>query len=92
MSEKDPPRFEELVEVPTDFTFRVVARRADGLMAEAHRRLEALLGRPPRSLTARPSSKGSYVSIRVVVHVLSHAELRAVYAELGELPDVQLVL
>ncbi|MCB9744693.1 MAG: DUF493 domain-containing protein [Alphaproteobacteria bacterium] len=92
MSQKDPPRFEELVEVPTDFAFRVVAKRADGLLTEAHQRLEALLGRPPRSITARPSSKGSYVAIRVVVHVLSHAELRAVYAELGALPDVHLVL
>lgn len=86
------PPLEDLLAFPADFTFRVVCRDQDGLAALVGKVVEQRLGRAPDAIEEQPSKKGTFRSIRVRTRVHDADEIRAVYAVLGELPGVQMLL
>jgi len=85
-------RFEELVEFPSVFVFRVLAHSAEDLEARCVAAVEAHLGRRVEAVSQAPSSKGAYTSVRIGVIVTSADEIRATYTMLGALPGVRMVL
>ncbi len=86
------PPLEELLAFPTDFTFRVVCRDADGLAERVREAVSNTLGRAPEAVDQQPSKKGTFRSVRVRTRVHDADEVRAVYAVLGDLPGVQMLL
>lgn len=72
-------RFEELVEFPTLFTFRVVARRVEGLDLQVSEAASLVTGREVHQVTVQPSREGTYQAIRVTVEVHDATEIRSIY-------------
>ncbi len=87
----DPPRFEDLLEFPTEFTLRVIGASGD-LPARAAERAERMLGRAVLSVDTAQSREGNWVVARVTVRVESAPELRELYALLHGMEGVRMVL
>ena len=86
-------RFDELVSFPCNFTFKVVGTAEGDFAATIASELGAVLGRKVETpLTTRRSAGGKYESVTLHIHVVSGDEVYAVYAALGELPQVRFVL
>ena len=79
-------RFEELVQFPTQHTFKVIGRSEGFSLA-----VEGLLrtsGHPEVLLIERPSSGGKYVSVTFTLGVESGAALDELYRALEQLPGL----
>jgi len=86
-------RIEQLLEFPVEFPIKVMGRRVDGF-AQAISDLvrEHVPDFDPAGIGLRSSSKGTYLSITVVVRVHSRAQLEALYRALAGHPMVRVVL
>ena len=83
-------RFEDLLDFPCLFVFRVVAHQ--GARAACEEKLREILSRPAEGVEIKPSSKGNYEVIRLGVTVISADEIRAVYAGMDTVEGVRMVL
>lgn len=86
------PDLDELMEFPGSFTFRVVLEARDGLPEECRGLVESILGRPITHLETRRSAGGRWCVVRLQALVEVADELRAVYAALGTLDGLQMLL
>jgi putative lipoic acid-binding regulatory protein len=86
-------RLEALMEFPVDFPLKVMGRRVDGF-AQAIADLVAAHapGFDPATMELRPSSKGTWLSLTVVVRIESRAQLETLYRAIAGHPLVRLVL
>jgi putative lipoic acid-binding regulatory protein len=87
-----PPRFEDLLEFPNFFVFRVIGAPGSAAGDGYLRCLRELLLRDAAVVGVQASAQGHYEVFRVSARVDSAAELRAAYAALGALPGVKMVL
>lgn len=87
-----PPRLEELVDFPAQFTFRALGAAEDDFSARCAAAVTRALGRMAETVTSQPSAGGRYLAVRVAVTVLTPAEIYAVYAALREVQGVRMVL
>ena len=85
-------RFEELLEFPTAYTFRVVCASLPRAQAGATDCLERLTGQPAQVLSTQASRTGKWTVLRVRVEVSSGDQIREGYALLTELDGVRMVL
>ena len=85
-------RFERLLDFPTLFVFRVVGVAREGFSTRCAAVAQEVIGRRIEALEVRPSSNGTYCSVRLGVMALSADELRAIYDALGKIDGVRLVL
>lgn len=92
MSKKNEKRFEELLEFPCLFVFRVVAHNGQQTRLACEAVLRDMLSRPAEGVEVKPSSKGNYQVIRLGVTVISADEIRALYTALNEVDGVRMVL
>ncbi|MEZ5728358.1 MAG: DUF493 domain-containing protein [Burkholderiaceae bacterium] len=86
-------RLEALLEFPTDFPLKVIGRRVDGF-AQA---VSDLVRRhapdfDPATMTLRPSAKGNWLSLTVVVRVRSREQLETLYRALDAHELVRTIL
>ena len=86
-------RIARLLVFPVDFPLKVMGRRVDGF-AQA---IAALVGAhvpgfDPASIELRNSSRGTYLSLTVVVRAESRAQLESLYRELAAHPMVRILL
>jgi putative lipoic acid-binding regulatory protein len=84
-------KFDELLEFPCQFPFKVLGM-ADAALPEQV--VEVLQQHAPGtySPTVHPSSKGTYHSVRVTVTAQSKEHIEAMYTALGDLALVRYVL
>ena len=99
MSESDAPksfeeraRFEDLLEFPTEFTFRVVAAASPMVSRDSMACLERLTGTSAHVLSTKPSRTGKWSVYRVQATVNSAAEIRTAYDLLAKVAGVRMVL
>jgi len=86
-------RLEQLLEFPVDFPFKVMGRRVDGFAQAISDLVRTHVPDfDPTTIGLRSSSKGSWLSITVVVRVESRAQLEALYRGLAGHPMVRVVL
>lgn len=86
-------RLEQLLEFPVDFPLKVMGRRVDGFaQAIADLTLAHVPGFDPSTVELRVSSKGTYLSMTLVVRIDSRAQLEALYRDLMAHPMVRVVL
>jgi putative lipoic acid-binding regulatory protein len=86
------PRFEELLEFPNFFVFRVIGAPGSAAGEEYLRCLRDFLSRDAVVVGVQASAQGHYEVFRVKARVDSAEELRAAYAALSALPGVKMVL
>ena len=70
----ETPPLDELMEFPSSYTFRAVAATLPGLPQACATAVENALGRAPDKVSAQPSSKGKWTSVRVTAQVHSADE------------------
>lgn len=92
MTKKNEKRFEELLDFPCTFVFRVVAHTGERTRTACEAVLQTLLARPAEGVEVKPSSKGNYQVIRLGVTVISADEIRALYTALNDVDGVRMVL
>lgn len=84
-------KFDELLEFPCDFTFKVMgvatATLADEIIAVVQEHAPG-----DYSPEVRPSSKGNYHSVSVSVVVTSKHHIELLYRSLSDIDDVRYVL
>ena len=86
-------RLEQLLDFPVDFPLKVMGRRVDGFaQAIADLVIEHVPGFDPATMELRPSSQGTWLSLTVVVHIESRAQLEALYRAVAGHPMVRVVL
>jgi putative lipoic acid-binding regulatory protein len=86
------PSIDDLVDFPSVFTFRVVARATDVLKGQVREIVEQCLERPAMNVGIQASSSAKFASIRVTVTVLDADEIRNTYAALKNVPDLKMLL
>lgn len=85
-------RFEELLEFPNAFTFRVVCAALPRAKAMTIDCLEGLTGRVATLRSTQPSRTGKWTVLRVQVEVSSADQIRQAYTLLNDLDGVRMVL
>ncbi len=86
-------RLEQLLEFPVDFPLKVMGRRVDEFaQTVASIVLEHVPDFDPSTIELRASSKGSYLSVTVIVRVQSREQLEQLYVSLATHPLVSIVL
>jgi len=86
------PSIDDLVDFPSVFTFRVVARASESLLEQVKEIVEKRLERPAMNIGLQASSGAKFASVRVTVTVLDAEEIRDTYAALKEVPDLKMLL
>ncbi|RUO68906.1 DUF493 family protein YbeD [Idiomarina ramblicola] len=84
-------RFDQLVDFPCHFTFKVMGVASDSLPEQV---VEVLQEHAPGdySPSVKPSSKGNYHSVSVAVRVESQEHIEILYRSLSDIEDVRYVL
>lgn len=84
-------KFDELLDFPCDFTFKVMGLSSDSLEDQI---LAVVQQHAPGDYQPkkRPSSKGNYISVSVNVVVQSKDHVELLYRELSAIEDVRYVL
>jgi len=84
-------KFDELVDFPCHFTFKVMGVAVDDLPEQI---IAVLQQHAPGdySPTVKPSSKGNYHSVSISVKVESQQHIETLYQSLADIDDVRYVL
>ena len=84
-------KFDELLEFPCQLTFKVMGLAQEDLPVKI---VEVLQKHAPGDYapTIKPSSKGTYHSVAVAVHVTSKEHIELLYTELSKIDIVRYVL
>lgn len=84
-------KFDELLDFPCNFTFKVMGLTTETLQDEI---IAVVQKHAPGDYQPqqRPSSKGNYTSISISVVVQDKAQVELLYRELSDLEDVRYVL
>jgi putative lipoic acid-binding regulatory protein len=79
-----------LVAYPCDYEYKVIGLAANDFEAFVKARIEGALGTAlrPEQVTVVPSTAGKYLSVRVVVPLVSEEERVAVYRALSNQPRI----
>lgn len=83
--------FDELLEFPCVFAFKVMGIAGPQLMSDV---ISVIQKNAPGDYapTVKPSSKGTYHSLRVPVTVKSKEQIETIYNELNKLESVRYIL
>ncbi len=86
---KDPS---ELMEFPCHYEFKAVGLAGDPFVQGVTSAVEkhASLGR--ENIRCRPSGKGNYQAVSVLVTLQSFEQLTAIYQEMKKIPDLKMLL
>lgn len=86
-------RLEKLLEFPVDFPLKVMGQRVEGFaQAIAELATRHVPGFDASTMGLRVSSKGTYLSLTLMLHIESRAQLEALYRDLTAHPMVRIVL
>jgi putative lipoic acid-binding regulatory protein len=84
-------KFDELLDFPTNQTFKVMGVAHDDLPDHVISRLQEIVP-GDYSPTIKPSKKGNYQSLSISVRVSSKEQMETIYTELSKLDLVRVVL
>ncbi|NOU52560.1 YbeD family protein [Pseudoalteromonas sp. JBTF-M23] len=84
-------KFDEYLEFPCPFTFKIMGVANVSLTDQVLSKLQ-VMAPGDYAPKVKPSSKGNYESITVVVTVISKEHIEQIYTEIGSLEDVRHVL
>jgi putative lipoic acid-binding regulatory protein len=87
-------RIEELVKLPTVFSFKVIGTASEEYQAAILQEVQKSIGRPleEKDFAIRTSAEGKYLSITLHLHVTTVEEIYSLYAVLKANPGTRFVL
>lgn len=86
-------RLEKLIEFPTLFPLKVMGHRVDDFAQQLSALVTTCLPTfDPQSMEMRTSSKGTYLSVTLMLPVQSRQELETVYKAVSAHPLVKVIL
>ena len=83
--------FDELIDFPTNFTFRIIAYANDTILERCVEALKKVFGAVLQSQST-PSSSGRFLRIHIMVLARTGEELYAGYDALKEVSDIKMVI
>ena len=83
--------FEELMEFPTNFTFRLITYSNEEVVKECNKVLESIFGEIISSETL-PSSSGRFSRLHITVYAKSAADLYSAYQALKFVDGIKMVI
>lgn len=82
-----------LMVFPCDFPLKIIGEYSDGFVKDITTIiLQHFPETPLTNMTSKPSDKGNFMSITVVLHVLDQPSLDDLYRALRKLPGIKMVL
>jgi len=90
----DKKNIEELIELPTVYSFKVIGEASEEYQAAIMAEVEKIRGRTleEQEYAVRTSAEGKYLSITLKLHVTSLEEIYELYAVLKSNPRTKMVL
>lgn len=84
---------ESLIEFPCQFPIKIMGPATDAFMADIRAVVDTHSpGLPESAWTIRPSAKGNFVGMTVMVAAVSQSQLDAIYRGITAHPDVKMCL
>lgn len=83
---------ESLLRFPCDFTIKVFGLASDDFEPAVLSIVRKHAAIPDQAIQTRPSEKGKYVALNLIVHVESKEQLDRIYQELTSCPQVIMAL
>ena len=90
----EPERMEELLEFPCNYSFKAVGEAGGDFVPAMLARVAQVIGRAvePHEHSVRPSAKGKYESVSIMLFVQDSAQLYAVYEAMNDDERVRYLL
>lgn len=89
---EDHPNPEELFEFPCDYTFKAFGPNDPSFVEAVHRAVDTVVGIPLDALHVRPSARGSYVCVSVLVRLQNFDQVKDGYAALRKVEGLRYLL
>jgi hypothetical protein len=83
---------DELVEFPCDYIFKAFGPNNETFVASVRSTISATVFAPLDAIKVRPSSKGEYQCVTVVVRLQNVEQLKAIYQDLQQLAELKYLL
>lgn len=90
MTEKQNP--EDLLEFPCQYQFKAVGAAGQPFIDAIVQAINKHSAVNQDAVRSRPSGKGTYQSVSVLVTLHSYQQLTSVYAEMRKVPDLKMLL
>lgn len=89
-----PSSLEELLEFPCDYQFKAMGPNDEhgDFFRAVHAAVTSVVPVPLDAVKARPSSKGTFQSVTVLVRAHNVDQIKAIYAALHRVPDLKYLL
>jgi putative lipoic acid-binding regulatory protein len=87
-----PQRYEDVLDFPCDFTFRIVANADESVRTACEVVIISILSQAPLGVAVKPSSKGTYAVYRISTRVTNADQIRAIYDALADIEGVRTLL
>ena len=83
---------DELVEFPCDYIFKAFGPNNETFVDSVRSTVNQTIFAPLDAIKVRPSSKGEYQCVTVVVRLQNVAQLKAIYHDLQQLAELKYLL
>ena len=83
------PKPEELFEFPCTYTFKVIGPGDSSFDDRVFQAISRIMSISKDAVKCRPSSKGKYLSVSVMVYIYNYQQIIDTYAELRTLSDLK---
>ncbi len=83
---------EELLDFPCHYQFKAMGIAGEGFMRDIVAAVNKHVAVPEDAVRCRPSGKGTYQSVSVLVTLYNYEQLTAIYAELRQVVDLKMLL
>lgn len=83
---------DELVEFPCDYIFKAFGPNNETFVDSVRSTIGATVFAPLDAIKVRPSSKGEYQCVTVVVRLQNVEQLKAIYCDLQQLAELKYLL
>jgi hypothetical protein len=83
---------DELVEFPCDYIFKAFGPNNETFVDRVRSTISVTVFAPLDAIKVRPSSKGEYQCVTVVVRLQNVEQLKAIYSDLQQLAELKYLL
>jgi len=88
----DRPKPEELLDFPCHYQFKAVGMAGEAFRQSVISSVDRHATVGPDAIRCRPSGKGTYQSVSVLVTLHSYQQLTSIYAEMRQIPGLKMLL
>lgn len=83
---------EELLDFPCHYQFKAMGLAGEGFKRAIVAAVDQYVAVPENAVRCRPSGKGTYQSVSVLVTLHNYEQLTAIYAEMRQVTDLKMLL